>query len=571
EVLVEFSEEGRKKFADITGANIGKKVAILVGENINSAPTIQARIEGGSTSISMGGNNAETMQAEAQSLAAVFSSPELPVEVRVISVEAVQANVSQFKLRMARLLIALFVGLCIALFTHLLAIVLGRISRVTPYLVVTRSTGQRHWFTALRPLLVSLSGIAAVLLLGTLWLPGTEDMFGGNLLTSDATSATRQVSWVALGLTPFLCGAVLAEGLAFLIPPWRRRRHGGAARRAPIENLALGLGLVLLAVQVFFVTRWLGSFGQGFYDYGLGSLSQLEFSAVLMALLGGSVLLYIIAKFISRYGLGNGYAVVLLAGALPLLPEFLDQARALSSVDAFAFAKVFMLVALALVVSTSLIRRTFQLRTGRFTLPLTGVAPLLIAPAILGIVLFASRDGQFEEALLETESYLQKMQLISVALASILITALALRSSSSQIRVVAGSKSEGDFRSFAIAIAISLAFPLGLYYLVTSTTELGMTIISLSTLVLIPALALDFAGEFRARFRNPELVPVWVLQRPGSLLPLTEALANADIQCFVRGRYLRTLLSVVGPFVPMGIWVPKEKADEARELIHGQS
>ncbi|MBL4634909.1 MAG: hypothetical protein JKY56_13640, partial [Kofleriaceae bacterium] len=35
EVLVEFSEEGRKKFADITGANIGKKVAILVGENIN--------------------------------------------------------------------------------------------------------------------------------------------------------------------------------------------------------------------------------------------------------------------------------------------------------------------------------------------------------------------------------------------------------------------------------------------------------------------------------------------------------------------------------------------------------
>ena len=280
EVLVEFSEEGRKKFADITGANIGKKVAILVGENINSAPTIQARIEGGSTSISMGGNNAETMQAEAQSLAAVFSSPELPVEVRVISVEAVQANVSQFKLRMARLLIALFVGLCIALFTHLLAIVLGRISRVTPYLVVTRSTGQRHWFTALRPLLVSLSGIAAVLLLGTLWLPGTEDMFGGNLLTSDATSATRQVSWVALGLTPFLCGAVLAEGLAFLIPPWRRRRHGGAARRAPIENLALGLGLVLLAVQAFFVTRWLGSFGQGFYDYGLGSLSQLEFSAV---------------------------------------------------------------------------------------------------------------------------------------------------------------------------------------------------------------------------------------------------------------------------------------------------
>ncbi len=573
EVLVDFTAEGRKKFADITGANIGKKIAILLGANINSAPSIQAPIEGGSTSISMGGNDAATMQAEAQSLVAVFSSPELPVEVRVLSVEAVQAHVSPFKLRMARLLMALVVGLCIALLTHLLAIVLGRVSRVTPYLVVTPSPVQRQWLTTLRPILVSASGIVVVIVLGTFWLPGTEEIVGGILLTSDgvATSARMQVSWVALGLTPFISGAVLAEGLAFLIPPWRRRRHGGAATRAPIKNLALGLGLVMLATQAFFITRWLGSLNNG-YNYGFVSLSQIEFSerAVLMALLGGSALLYIIAKLISRYGLGNGYAVVLLAGALSLLPEFLDQARALSSANAFAFVKAFLLVALALVVSTSLIRRTFQLRTGRITLPLAGVAPLLIAPTILGVILISSRDGQFEEVLLQTESYIQSMQLISVALASILITAFALRSSSSQIRIVAGSKSKGDFRSLAIAIAISLAFPLGLYYLVISVTELGMTIISLSTLVLFPAVALDLAGEFRARFRNPELVPIWQMQSLGSLMPFTEALANADIECFVRGRYLRTLLSVVGPFVPMGIWVSKEKADEARELIQGQ-
>ncbi len=572
EVLVELTMEGRKKFADLTGANVGKKVAILLGANINSAPSIQARIEGGRTTISMGGNDAKTMQAEAQSLVAVFSSPELPVEVSVISVEAVQAHVSPFKLRMARLLMALLVGVCIALPTLLLAIVLGRVTRLTPYVVVSRTKGQRQWFTTLRPLLVSLSGVVVVLVLGTLWLPGTEEIFGGILLTSDATGTTRQVSWVALGLAPFLSGAVLAEGIAFLIPPWRRRRHGGAARRAPIKNLALGLGLVMLATQAFFVTRWLGSFDQGFYEVGVASLSQFRFSerAVLMALLGGSALLYIIAKLISRYGLGNGYAVVLLAGALPRLPEFLDQARALSSANAFAFVKAFLLVALALVGSTLMILRTFQLRTGRFTLTLTGVAPLLIAPAMLGVILIASRDGQFEEALLQAESSIQKMQLISVALASILITAFALRSSSSQIRVVAGSKSEGDFQSQAIAIAISLAYPLGLYYLVTSITELGITIISLSTLVLVPALALDLAGEFRARFRNPELVPIWQLQRPAALMPLTEALANADIECFVRGRYLRTLLSVVGPFVPMGIWVSKEKAAEARELIQGQ-
>ena len=87
-----------------------------------------------------------------------------------------------------------------------------------------------------------------------------------------------------------------------------------------------------------------------------------------------------------------------------------------------------MLVALALVVSTSLIRRTFHLRTGRFTLPLTGISPLLIGPAILGVILIVSRDGQFEEALLETEGYLQNMQLIGVAIASILIHGLRFTS-----------------------------------------------------------------------------------------------------------------------------------------------
>lgn len=32
--------------------------------------------------------------------------------------------------------------------------------------------------------------------------------------------------------------------------------------------------------------------------------------------------------------------------------------------------------------------------------------------------------------------------------------------------------------------------------------------------------------------------------------------ANDEMQCFVRGRYLRTPLSVVQPFVPMVIMVP---------------
>lgn len=572
EVLFSFTNVGRESFADLTAANVGKKIAILVGDTINSAPTIQAPILGGRSAISMGGSNAKTMQAEAQALVALFTNEELPAEVDIVSVEAVKADVANSQLLIARLLMAFVAGLCTAILTFLLAMLLNRVApRKSSARDVAPEPEPGQWFASLRPLLLSLSGIAAVIVLGTFWLPGTEELFGDVLFNGDGTaaSASRQVSWVALGLTPFMGGAVIAETIAFLIPAWRKRRGGDKTTRAPIETLSLALGLILLSVQAVIISSWLGSFDPALYN--ADSLSQPEYngSAVLMALLGGSALLYIIAKLINRYGVGNGYALVLFAGTLPLVPEFLKQGGVLSTLNVFAFCKAFMFVALALVVSTSLLTRVFHIRTGRFALPLPGVAPLLIGPWLLGIILIVLRNEQYEESLLLTAEFIRNLQLIGVAVASILITVFALRRSSSEIRVVAGAKSTGDTRSLAITILISLAFPLGLYYLLYSMAEVRWIVIPLSTLVFAPAFVLDFWREFWARFRNPQLVPVWDLQKPHSLLPLTEALENAEIEFFVQARYFRTLLSVVGPFVPMVIMVPEEKSAEARELIEG--
>ncbi len=50
-VAIEFNEEGGKMFEDLTGANVGKRIAIFVGGNLISAPTVQNRIAGGSAQI----------------------------------------------------------------------------------------------------------------------------------------------------------------------------------------------------------------------------------------------------------------------------------------------------------------------------------------------------------------------------------------------------------------------------------------------------------------------------------------------------------------------------------------
>jgi preprotein translocase subunit SecD len=85
EVLIEFNRWGGRRFGELTGQNVGRKMAIILDDKINSAPTIQTRIAGGSSSISMGGSDPKHMQKEAQDLVNVLRTGSLPAPLQVDS------------------------------------------------------------------------------------------------------------------------------------------------------------------------------------------------------------------------------------------------------------------------------------------------------------------------------------------------------------------------------------------------------------------------------------------------------------------------------------------------------
>ncbi len=85
EVLIEFNRWGGRRFGELTGKSVGRKMAIILDDKINSAPTIQTQIAGGSSSISMGGNNPQQMQTEAQDLVNVLRTGSLPAPLRADS------------------------------------------------------------------------------------------------------------------------------------------------------------------------------------------------------------------------------------------------------------------------------------------------------------------------------------------------------------------------------------------------------------------------------------------------------------------------------------------------------
>lgn len=82
---------GTKKWAKMTGENVGKFVAVVLDDYVYTAPVVNGVIPGGSTQIS-GGTMSVT---EAQDIATVLKAGKLPAPARIIQMEVVGPSLGQ--------------------------------------------------------------------------------------------------------------------------------------------------------------------------------------------------------------------------------------------------------------------------------------------------------------------------------------------------------------------------------------------------------------------------------------------------------------------------------------------
>ncbi len=89
-VGLEFSDEGGKKFADLTARNVGKPIAIVLDGEVLTNPVVQEAITGGRAQIS----GSRTME-EAEHLAILLRSGSLPVKIEVMENRTVGPTLGQ--------------------------------------------------------------------------------------------------------------------------------------------------------------------------------------------------------------------------------------------------------------------------------------------------------------------------------------------------------------------------------------------------------------------------------------------------------------------------------------------
>jgi preprotein translocase subunit SecD len=239
-VSMEMNSEGARDWARITGANVNKRIAIVLDDAVFSAPVVRSKITGGNSQIE-GMEN----QDEAKLLEIVLKAGALPAPVDIIEQRTVGPSLGEDSIR-----------------AGLLASVLATFFTILFMLVYYRTGGTVASMAVVYCLLLLLGVLAAFQ--GTLTLPGIAGIIltlavavDANVLINErireeeatgktlraAIDAGYEKAWTAIfdsNLTTFISGVILYQ-----------------FGTGPVQGFALTLmiGIVVSMFSAIFVTH----------------------------------------------------------------------------------------------------------------------------------------------------------------------------------------------------------------------------------------------------------------------------------------------------------------------------
>jgi protein-export membrane protein SecD len=154
EVSLSFNDEGARIFSRVTGANLNKRLAIILDRKIHSAPVIQAKIRDGRARIT----GLETME-EAQDLSVVLKAGALPAPVRLLEERTVGPSLGKDSINKGTTS-ALIGLLLVAIFMIFYYKFSGLVANIALFLNIIILMGIMSYFHAT----LTLPGIAGIIL-----------------------------------------------------------------------------------------------------------------------------------------------------------------------------------------------------------------------------------------------------------------------------------------------------------------------------------------------------------------------------------------------------------------------
>ena len=150
---------------------------------------------------------------------------------------------------------------------------------------------------------------------------GLLDIFAGGGLSN--------ISLAMLGLAPYITASIIFQLLTILIPKLQElSKEGGEAGRAKINQYTRFLTVPLAALQAFGTIMLFSRGGGGHLGGGgglIGVLSPFEWFITILSVTAGSLIMMWIGELITEYNIGNGISLLIFAGIVAQLPQFVQQ------------------------------------------------------------------------------------------------------------------------------------------------------------------------------------------------------------------------------------------------------
>jgi preprotein translocase subunit SecD len=246
-VALNFNDEGTRAFGQITKANVGKRMAIVLDDKVNSAPVIQEAILGGSARITLGGmtRSRDEQLEEAQELVVVLRAGGLPAPITLVNEETIGPQLGRDAIWQGE--ISLLVG-GIAVF--LFMIVYYKWSGVVADIAQVLNLGIIFAIMGILGATLTLPGLAGIVITIGMAVDGNviinervrEELRAGKSPRSAVEAGYQRAFWTIFDsqFTTFIAGVVLLD-----------------QGTGPIKGFAVTLliGLVTSMITSIFVTK----------------------------------------------------------------------------------------------------------------------------------------------------------------------------------------------------------------------------------------------------------------------------------------------------------------------------
>ena len=417
------------------------------------------------------------------------------------------------------------------------------------------------------------SFLATAFLVGLYWLGQQISLPGINEVV---TAAGFKSTIFMLGYRPFVICFIFVEILSLLLPIGRRIRRRASEGRKKLNKASIAASLVLCAIQALAVaiamekTNWLVP--------NPGWRFRLLIFASLM---GGAILAFCIANLISRWGIANGFCVLIAADILsPIIrqlwvsPGDLQNAKPIGWNECFvAIVVVLLLIAYYRRTATAKALTAEPDRTVNFDLPAfpQGILPLIWAlgifslPASIRNVMNPGLGGQVVSFWI----FLSGTTVLIVAFSAI---GLVLFSSKKRLayNLPSGIQLDDDIerplRNQVIKGTAVLAGGSAILLLMEHLFA-HVLIINFANLIFLSAVALDTIEQMRFFSKHSRSVELIELDNPHLASYLKSLFESRGVDVVFQTYHYRRLYFFFGSLAKMRMLIASEDVELARKLL----